>query len=212
MRPKWFYELEILLNWLDRIWKGTHLSIKASQPRAKTKLWGQNNCLQSSKKGLYLGTYLEKDTKKHFFFPKLKCAGSSLMVWGCFSTAGTGRLVRVEGKLNGALYRDILNENLFHSALDRRALFQQDNDPKHTAKAMQEWIRDNSVNVLEWPSQSPDLNPIEHLCPLMVPIQADRAWEDYQRTAENPPIQVSKACCVISKKTRGCNCCQRCFK
>ncbi len=83
------------------------------------------------------------------------------MLWRCFSTAETGKLVRVEGKVNGAKYRDIFNENLFHSAQDlrlgRRFTFQHDNDPKHTAKATQVWLRDNSVNVLEWPSQSPDL-------------------------------------------------------
>ena len=77
--------------------------------------------------------------------------GGSIMLWGCFSAAGTGRLVAIEGKMNAAKYRDILEENLFQSALDlrlgRRFTFQQDNDPKHTAKITKEWLRKTTL----WP-------------------------------------------------------------
>jgi hypothetical protein len=96
--------------------------------------------------------------------PKVKHGGGSIMLWGCFSATGTWRLVRIEGKMNEEKYREILDENLLQSTQDLRVVrkfnFQQDNDPKHTAKTTQKWLRYKSLNILEWLSQSQDLNPI----------------------------------------------------
>jgi len=69
---------------------------------------------------------------------------------------------RIEGLMNGAMYHQILDENLIPSARTLKMghgwVFQHDNDPKHTTKATKEWLRKH-IKVFEWPSQSSDLNP-----------------------------------------------------
>jgi hypothetical protein len=68
--------------------------------------------------------------RKPCTIPVVKHGGGSIMLWGCFSE--TGRLVRIEGKMNRAKYREILAEPAPECSghqTEARFTFQQDNDP-----------------------------------------------------------------------------------
>lgn len=105
--------------------------------------------------------------KKKNIVATVKHGGGCVMVWGSMSAAGVGNLVFIDKTMDRFVYLDILRNNLEpsvqKSGLKNDWIFQQDNDPKHTAKTVKEWLLYNAPRQLHTPPQSPDLNPIEHL-------------------------------------------------
>ena len=96
----------------------------------------------------------------------VKHGGASIMIWGCFSYYGVGPIYYIPGIMDQFEYITILEEVMLPYAeqeMPLKCVIQQDNDPKHTSHQATSWFQINKINVMEWPAQSLDLNPIENL-------------------------------------------------
>ncbi len=70
--------------------------------------------------------------------PTLKHGGGNIILLGGFSVKGTGQLHRIEGRMDGAMHREVLPNNLLPSVralkMDRGWVFQHDHDPQTHSK------------------------------------------------------------------------------
>ncbi|KAG1038407.1 hypothetical protein G6F43_012693 [Rhizopus delemar] len=146
------------LNWSVDQWRQVVFS-----DEVKINIWGSDGVKYYwVRPGDVLRPYHLDFTVKH--------GGGHLFMWGCITANGVGYGCQVyDGTMNSEVYQQILGttymETLGYYGLDKSQVYlQQDNDPKHKSKSTIKWLIENDVQYIDdWPAQSPDLNPIEHV-------------------------------------------------
>ncbi|KAK6324050.1 hypothetical protein J4Q44_G00063890 [Coregonus suidteri] len=125
-----------------------------------------------------------------------------------FLQRGQDDCTALRGGWMGPCIREILANNLLPSVralkMGRGWAFKHDNDPKHTARATKEWLRKKHLKVLEWPSQSPDLNPIENLwreLKVHIAQRQPRNLKDLEKVCMEEWAKIPAAVCANLVKT-----------
>ena len=92
---------------------------------------------------------------------------TKVMIWGMISAKGPGRLHVVEGMMNSTQYKKVLESRAIPQLQEwfpeGESIFMHDGAPCHRSKLVKNFLMEKEVTVLDWPGNSPDLNPIENI-------------------------------------------------
>ena len=87
------------------------------------------------------------------------------MTWAAFGDNWKTEIVFLKGRQKSEDYlnalRDFLHSNTENLA-GKNWIFQQDNASIHVWKNQKNGFSDQNIKLFDWPSISPDLNPIEN--------------------------------------------------
>lgn len=97
------------------------------------------------------------------------------------------------------VYLTILRDVMLPYAEDEMPIrwwYMHDNDPKPTARRVKNWLEEHNINVMCWPAQSPDLNPIENIwtdvkkgVQAAKPSNIRELWDAVQNTWRSIPVE-----------------------
>ncbi|GJP34537.1 hypothetical protein CLOM_g18972 [Closterium sp. NIES-68] len=77
----------------------------------------------------------------------VKHGGGCLMIWGCMTYEGASFMCKIDGRMDGPLYLNILQDELkntidFYELSPSDVIFQHDNEPKHKSRLVQQWLQE----------------------------------------------------------------------
>ena len=158
--------------------------------------------------------YAQEEKKR---IPKNK---QKIMVWSAFSIKGQLSCYSFRTTMDGPFDIEIFRKHLLAGArkqFGNRWRYQQDNDPKHTSKVAKQFLETEVPETIDWPSNSPDINPMENIWSILKRrVEKRKAsniheldqflheeWKKFEKTFINNLVRSMRSRCLAIIESKG---------